>query len=451
MIIQKYLGIKELPVLAHSLLKKYLILVLLNSLILGASSTFFILYVIDKLGFLLAAVFMTIIMLVQTIIDYPSGSLGDWIGQRWVLAFSYVGYALSYLLLFTAQSFSSFISVALVFGLSNAQASGTLSSWLDNNYRKVIKDADSDRKVYGFSLSRISTLDRISLSTTYILGGVLATMFSRRFGFFGQGIFLLILVGLVLMLVKNVKIEEGEIVESGRKSTSIREYLAYLRGGIRFLFSSKTAFFFLIGLAIYDVTWYVYGNLILSPIYFGYSGSDSVTGVLRTIIFLNGVPLGIYLSNVSKKVSRRRFGQFLFLHLILFFPLLLILLYSIPPSDTFNLLGLIGIIILTNFLNSFLFRLAVVLRQRITVDLVPSENRNAIYSLLPTLSGLFVVPMLIIAGFQIETYGISAGIIVAFLVSVTGAILIFIGMHFLNSQKETTLKTTEVESIPTSG
>jgi hypothetical protein len=49
------------------------------------SNIFFILFAINKLGFTKASIIVSFIMLVQLITDYPSGSLGDYIGQKWVL------------------------------------------------------------------------------------------------------------------------------------------------------------------------------------------------------------------------------------------------------------------------------------------------------------------------------------------------------------------------------
>ncbi|MFW9991728.1 MAG: hypothetical protein ACFFD4_06685 [Candidatus Odinarchaeota archaeon] len=53
------------------------------------SSTFQVLYTIDHLGFALASVTVAIMFLVQLVTDYPSGSLGDLIGQRWVMTISF--------------------------------------------------------------------------------------------------------------------------------------------------------------------------------------------------------------------------------------------------------------------------------------------------------------------------------------------------------------------------
>ncbi|MHA2295319.1 MAG: MFS transporter [Candidatus Hodarchaeales archaeon] len=435
MLIQEYLGIDKLPVLTQGLFKKYLIIALGNSFILSISSTFYILLVIDQIGFAMAGVMTAVFLLVQMILDYPSGSLSDWIGHRWVLAIGYLGYAIGYLMLVSAESLSNFLIVAVIMGIASAQLSGTLSSWLDNNYQKTVKDADPDRKIYGFSVLRVQTLDRFFLAGSFLLGGFLATNLSRRFVFFVQAICVLILLVFVLIFVRNI-ITEEDILESSTKSRSLIDYFSYLKGGISFLFSSKPHFFFLMGYAIYDVTWNIWGNLILYPLYFGYTGSDSIAGVLRTIIFLSGTPIRLYMANFSKKLSRGKFAFLYFLHLILFMPSVFFLLYLVPPSNSFNFIGSIVIILIMVIINSTVFQLAFILRQRITIELVPSENRTAVYSLLPTLSGMIAIPMLSIAGLLIEDNGLSTGILIAFSIGMTGTFFSFLSLYFLNMQKK---------------
>jgi hypothetical protein len=73
--------------------------------------------------------------------------------------------------------------VAFFGGLGNAQASGALGTWLDNNYRNVVEQTDPERKIYGFSQARIGSLNRIVMAGTFIVGGTLVTSISRDFVF----------------------------------------------------------------------------------------------------------------------------------------------------------------------------------------------------------------------------------------------------------------------------
>jgi len=440
MFINNFLGIKQLPERAQFYFRSFLLLRFITSFLFNLSSTFYILYAIDNIGFTLAAVMTSIMLLAQVLFDYPSGSLGDWIGQRWVLTIAVISFSIGYYFLIIAQSVSSFFIIGFIFGFGNAQFSGALASWLDNNYQSVVLNVDTERKTYGFAMSRIATLDNIALASAFLVGGALATVISRQFVFFVQVCFSLIVILAILTLVKDIKKKKVE----SKKKDSFQNYFNFLKGGVSFLFSSKIAFFFIIGWSLYNVTWLIWGNLILFPLYFGYSGSDSVASVLRTLIFLIGIPIGIYNANASKKISNDKFPLFIILQLLIFFPGYVILTTLIPPKNELNILGFILTLILQNSLISFLFRLASILRQRIMVDLVPSEHRNAIYSLIPTIIALIGIPVLPIAGKIIEDFGMTAGIAIAGVVSLIGAASLFLSIYLMKKEtKAAHLKSTK--------
>ena len=66
------------------------------------------------------------------------------------------------------------------------------------------------------------------------------------------------------------------------------------------------------------------------------------------------------------------------------------------------------------------------LMRRVTIDLVPSENRNAIYSLVPTISGALSIPMIPFAGALIEKYGLIYGVGVVFIISLIGFSMFYV-------------------------
>ncbi|MFX0053079.1 MAG: MFS transporter [Candidatus Hermodarchaeota archaeon] len=447
MFINNFLGTKQLPEQAQHIFRSFLLLSFVTSFLFNLSSTFYILYAIENIGFTLAAVMTSIMLLAQVFFDYPSGSLGDWIGQRWVLTIAVISYSVGYFFLLIAQSVTSFLIIGFIFGFGNAQFSGALSSWLDSNYQSVALDVDTERKTYGFAMSRIATLDNIALSSAFLIGGALATVISRQFVFFVQACFSLFVILVILTLVKDIKKKKAE----SKKEDSLQNYISFLKGGVSFLLSSKIAFFFIVGWALYNVTWLIWGSLILFPLYFGYSGSDSVASILRTLIFLIGIPIGIYNANASKRIKNDKFPFFIILQLLLFFPGYVILTTLIPPTNELNIVGLIFTLILQNSLVSFLFRLANILRQRIMVDLVPSEYRNAIYSLIPTIISLIGIPVLPIVGRVIEDLGITAGIAIAGGVSLFGAISLFISIYLMKRKTRTAQIETMKQPISLTG
>ena len=73
--------------------------------------------------------------------------------------------------------------------------------------------------------------------------------------------------------------------------------------------------------------------------------------------------------------------------------------------------------------------------QREVLDLVPIKIRNSIYSLIPTIVGLFSIPFMILVGYLIEKYNFSTGIMILALLEITAALFFY--LYFKNSTGET--------------
>ncbi|MFX1507488.1 MAG: MFS transporter, partial [Promethearchaeota archaeon] len=317
MIINKFLGIQDLSLEAKSLLRTFFSFTLINSLLLSISGTFFALNAIDKIGFALTGVMMSVILLIQFIFDYPSGSLGDYVGQRWILTIAYLCFGFGFLVLSMAETFTHFLVVALANGFANAQFSGAIDTWLDSNYKKV-DSIDKDRKIYGYARSQVGTFNNLALAASFMLGGFLSVTFSRQLVFFLQVWFSLIMVSFVLLKIKDITIvisESDSQIPSNGEQEGKNSYFAYLKGGVRFMLSSKAAFFLILGIGILTTTWWIWGSLILFPLYYGYSGDDMGANLLRTIIMLNGVPLGLLVAKFSKRISTKNYPLMLLIFL----------------------------------------------------------------------------------------------------------------------------------------
>ena len=428
MLVNRLLGTEELPSLAQFHLRKVLTLGMLISFLMSLSDTFAILYAIDKIGFTLAASCTSIMLLTQLIFDYPRGSLGDWIGQRWVLAIAFICYSFTFFLLISANTFMDFAFLNIINGFGNAQSSGAFETWVDNNYRESVGERDSDRRIYGFTMGRIGSLTNLSLGASFLVGGSLSTAFDRSFVFRIQFILALIVVVLILVFIKDLN--KKSIIPSSH--SSLHNYLNFLAGGFKFLASNRVNFFFILGLSFYNVTWLIWGNLILFPIYFGYTGSDILASTLRMTLFFVGIPVSFFMANVIKKISNKRLNLFIFLQIILFFPSFIALTYLVPPKKQFNPLGILSTFILLATLVGLLFDVSRTLSQRILLDLIPSKNRNAIYSLMPSIVsflGIFVLPF---AGSAVENFGLHIGILMAGLICVFSLFLL-LQSHFASS------------------
>ena len=381
------------------------------------SNTFFILFIIDSTNYTQAGFIISITMIVQLFTDYPSGSLGDYIGQKWLLVIANLCYATAYFILSQADTFIHFAIVAVIIGIANAQASGTLGTWLDNNYKSSIGDFDVERKIYGFSLARITTLSRFFSAGGVILGGTLATAISREFTFAIQGLFYLVHNLLILLLVKNVKTEKA------RKNKN--SYMTFVKGGIRCITKDKSIFFFILGFSISTVTWSIWVSLLQKPIYFGYTGLDNLASLLRSLILILGIPIGIWTANISKRLSNRVYPIIVLIHNFLFFPSLIILLTLIPIVNSFSLIGFISVLLIQLTLTSSLYYIGETLRQRVMLDLIPSEHRNAIYSLIPTMVALIGFPLIPLTGTMIDLFNLNAGMLIALIINFIGVVCIF--------------------------
>jgi len=425
MVITQFLGIQSLPNVANKLFKKFALLSVVRYFLGNLSSTFFILYAVDRIGFELAGVVLSLQLLVQLILDYPSGSLGDYIGQKWVMAISFFISTIFFYLLSIATSFDMFVVLAIVGGIADAQSSGALESWFDSNYQRSVNNEDPEKKVYGFGLSRVNTLTRIFMAFAFIIGGYIATTYNRESVFLLQAIFCIIFAILALLLMNDVFLEK---INEHRKSLS--QYFSVFIGGIKFLFKSKTSFYFLVGIALINVCFTIWWQLILFPIYFGYSGSDSIASLFRTTIFFIGIPIGFFMAKVSIKIATEKVSTFYLLGTTFYNLSFIILLTVLPPEDSLHIAGLVITAILLTVANNVLLDIAGTLQGRTMVELVPSENRNSVYSLIPSLVSILGIPLLPITGSLIKHWGLNVGIIIPFFACLLGSLFIILSFYF---------------------
>ncbi|MFX0171747.1 MAG: hypothetical protein ACFE9L_07495 [Candidatus Hodarchaeota archaeon] len=69
MFINNFLGTKQLPEKAQHLFRSFLLLSFVTSFLFNLSSTFYILYAIDNIGFTLAALMTSMMLLAQVLFD----------------------------------------------------------------------------------------------------------------------------------------------------------------------------------------------------------------------------------------------------------------------------------------------------------------------------------------------------------------------------------------------
>jgi MFS family permease len=415
------------------------------------STTFWMISIAENLGQgdylagLTQVGFLVVVELViQVALDYPTGAVGDWIGQRWIIAAAMLSYGAAYWLtsLATPNSpFILFLGIYVLMGIGSAQESGAFSAWFDNNYR-VAMPHDVDRKQYGVFQGKLAMLWQAVSTAVLLPGAWLALIFQRTWVFRLQAVLSVILSVVILLVVRDLP----GVRESLQKRPTLRQYGGLLKDGMRFVFSTRFMAFVMLGDILMWATGTLWWNLLLFPLYFTYLITDIAVSGFRTSIFLPQVFLnersGVWARrfNPAKWIPRMRllqFGGFTFylgLSLLTKFfpgppitsPLVNIyipftnLIYMQIPFDSI----IPVLLIFTVFLSSVLFEtVSGILLQRVMIDVVPTRIRNSLYSLRPTLAMSLAVPMLAIFGYILPLYGFPVTFLLAGLLALTGALV----------------------------
>ncbi|MFX0090219.1 MAG: MFS transporter [Candidatus Hodarchaeota archaeon] len=401
------LRIQELPRRAQSLIQKLIIIAVIIQFSFFLSNTFYVLFVIDTVGLGHLGILIAVSFLIQAVLDYPSGVIGDWIGQKWILFIAYASYGLAYGVLFFADSFSTLLIVYILQAFAASQQSGALQAWFDNNYKVAADEADPERKTYRFVIGRWGMFTNFTGAIAFVIGGLLATIYFRQIVFAIQAIAMFLLAIGLLFSIKDFP----EVVRSER---SIKNYFGLMGEGLRFVFLNKMVLLFVIGLCINAAIWTIWGNMILLPLYFGYTGSDGGASLLRFIIWVIGVPIAALAANLGSKLGIEWLPRLQFLHTLCFFSSFMLLftwfpIYILeqPITGTFEPIAIILTIIILTF-TPLIFYTANIIQQRIFFDLVPDQNRNSVYSLIPTLVLIINAPSALIGGQFLDIFGLTS-------------------------------------------
>ena len=413
------LGVSELPEEAQ---KFFFVLFNLWNLVyflrfLG--QTFLVLFFIDSVGYYNTGILMAVEIFVQLLTDYPTGSLADYIGQRYVISLAMVLISISYIIITEFPYFNAYVFAAVLFGFAGGQLSGAFESYLDNNYKHTVGKYDEERKIYGFAYQRLMTLFTGTTAISIVIGGYLAYSVSRIFIFQFESILLLLATPLIIFFLKDFGDGKQSVLNKQRG------FLDPFKGGVKFFVSSKKDFFLImsrVSLMLVEGLWV---NLMVIPFYLSYTGNDAGVGLYRSSMLLIAFVISFYTAKYTQKMSEKILGKLNFLYYLILFPGLIFVLYFIPGEGVFNPAGIVvGAIILILSI-SFIGVFVRTIFQRIISVKVPSESRNSIYSLITTISSTFQVILLPIMGYFIELDGLIAGAEFLLVLSFISLIFIF--------------------------
>ncbi|MGQ4910746.1 MAG: MFS transporter [Candidatus Thorarchaeota archaeon] len=427
------------------------------------SSTFYVIFVAEALGggpgmYLqgmgLVGVLVVVQMATQTIFDYPTGAIGDWIGQRWVISSASLFYALSFLMVSFVTTSTPFLYLVLIYvlqGFAQSQQSGAWGAWFDNNYR-VAMPGDSDRKQYGVFIGRMGMIMQVVATAALIPGGILATLVSRAWVFQLQAILAAVCGVIAFTLVRDFpEVEEERRARNGGAKPKMSDYTRILKDGVSFLVSEPFVRYIIVGSMLVASSIMVWGNLILFPMYFLYLITDVAVASFRTLLFVPGIfaqeRSGVWSRRFEPKKWIPRFRLIQTCGLVFFWVFAAIMFLLPPSTDPTNVIVLtwpltdmellrlpvenllpVTIIFLTFAATSFFGGFAEVLTQRVLLDVIPNRIRNSMYSLSPTISMLFAMPQIAVFGWLINIIGFPLTLMSCGVISLIGVILVAHGL-----------------------
>jgi MFS family permease len=420
------------------------------------STTFWMIYIAESLGngdyyagLTLVGFLVVIQMAIQTLLDYPTGALGDWIGQRYVIASALLCYSVafglsSFIVKDTPAPMWIYVSIYVLFGLGSSQESGAFNAWFDNNYR-VAMPHDKDRKQYGVFQGRLGMVWQVSSTLVLLPGSWLAFFYGETWVFSLQAVFAVVLAFIILRLVKDLP----GVKDEKEEQPSLGEYTTLLKDGFRFLGSSRFVTLIILGEVVMWSIGPVWWNLILFPLYFSFLLTLVAVSAFRTIVFvpqaIANERSGVLAKRFEPKKWIPRFRIFQFTGVI-FYLVLAVIVYlfpGIPPGTDpatvelftvlipFTNLPLIEIPVQTVIpviLLFFLFvslnmfgSIAGILTQRVMLDVIPNRIRNSMYSLQPTLVMVVSMPLIAFFGWFIPFTG---GFLLSFLICAVISLLV---------------------------
>jgi MFS family permease len=457
--ITTYFGLRDATPEVIRLATVYTLLSLFMQIAFVISTTFYLIFVAEALGnndFIVGMTYVGILviiqMAVQTLFDYPTGVIGDWLGQRYILATAFLTYAIAFYLVSTVTTTSPFILLVVIYalmGFAGSQQSGAMGSWFDNNWQVAMPE-DEGRKEYGVFLGKLGMLFWLTNTLILIPGGLLAAIFGRPWVFQLQAIMCLVISVLSLQLVQNLP----ETEELDQKRPTMDEYFALLKEGIQYLFSSQYIKYLLLGSMLVDSCIAVWSNLILFPMYYSYLLTDVAVASFRTIVML---PLvfysersGVWAKKYEPKkwIPRFRFLQSAGAVFFWIFAIIMIV-FPVPPADSpmidYILPGTeililrvpvgsilpVAAMIMIFFIVGIFYQLANVLTSRVFIDAIPNRVRNGVYSLFPTVVLLMSIPQIAFFGWLISV-SIPLTLVLVGIISTVGCLMIRKGLHFPN-------------------
>lgn len=442
----KIFGVHEIHKDTYPLLLKFFTINALLRMITNLTSTVYILYFFDNLGFQKAGIVIAVGFFVQSLFDFPTGVLSDKIGQKRVLLIAFCGYIISLSVLSYANSFYYFLIANVIYSLSVAQESGAMETWFDNKYKKQVVN-DTKRKNYGDFIGKASLVSDILGSLMLLVGGYLVLQTSRAYMFRVQAF---VMIFFTLFVYKIM--EPSESFDQDEPLT-FKRYAHLFKKGVSVIFSSGVMFFFIVSIVIYGMTLSIFGDFVMFPAYRGFVANDFQANAVRFSTWIFGTIFGWIILKIIKHLEARdaipRISLFHDLYLFAGFALLL---YFYPIKNTYVPIAAIIAILMISSTHAIRLGKGILL-QRMYLDLIPDDQRNSFYSLMPTLTSLITAPFAVLAGYIAGLYGHYVLMMVLGSIALVGSMILFLTVPRLQLEEssEVQIEIAKAEAVVAAG
>lgn len=444
-IFSKFLGISDLNSNGKTfILNSFFLYEIGFNFLFWLANTFLILHVLDyitifELGFLVAIFF-----LVQALTDYPTGVFSDWIGQKWIMFIATILIGISYILFALSNTFFGFMISYIVYALAEGQRSGTYQTWFDNNYKLYIPN-DINHQTYTNYQSKSQLTNNSITISSFILGGIIVLYFGRVNALFLQGI----LLSFYSLLFYIKMVDHPDLKR--KYSYSFNQYRTLFKDGFSTTWENNSLRWVIFGTIFSLGAMAIWMNLILYPLYDGYSKSDEMIGVLRAGIYLTGSIILLLSSRLIKRISNTRnllaFTSFISDVLFYLGIYVLIILNPIPLIFSFRSFGIVIMTFAILRIPRTFFNL---LMPSFYLEAVPDTHRNSVYSLIPSLVLMTSVIFVGIGGILMSFFGLQVMLILLFGIAIIAGLFKARGILLLSPKIIVPLPIEEVIKIPKS-
>lgn len=410
------LGIKKLNPDAQGFVKRSISIFMAHVFLVGITNTFMILFALEhvtvvELGWIVALQFA-----IQALTDYPTGALGDWVGQRWVLTVAAVFYSISFLFLSQASGFVTVLVAFLLFALAQGQESGAFVSWFDNNY-KIYASEDQDRRIYSELMGKFTMFFQITMAVAFIGGAYIVHYSGRAAVFLFQGVGMLVIALIFFLFIK----DHPSFV---RDKPNFKAYFGLLGTGVTSTWKNRTLRLLILGIVISGAAMTVWGTFLLFPLYESYGKTDDLTGLIRSSIFVSGAIITGLMGVLSKRLhdTQKWLGLMVLISNACFFWGFVVMLQINPAPEDFSAVAA-AVVVLFFALVNLPMSLRGVLMPRFFLDVIPDKNRNSVYSLIPTLVMVASIVSTSVGGAFVESTDTKIVLLVLGAVGLIGSVI----------------------------